>query len=233
MPDNKTFTPTPTPAEIYEKKVEQAEQKLEELQIPERTGIDADTIIKKSTVEKGKEKTFNDDIFSTATEVAELCKDLDSDYWKKNSFDNIVDSLKEKDNDGNITVRKDVIPYLHRLSDLRVQANNMKDILHTVKTGNNRKKSSISVKELDSVMYLAEKLTTKQRRNISDIAGKCKLEDKNGQRYISRDVIDIYCSYMLYHDSDYHIDNVFTACTTKNEDGSDYFNKSARCRKII
>ena len=229
MPDNNIqIEPVQqkTTKDIYNEKVEQAKQKLEEQQIPERTGIDADTIIQKATVEKGKEKTFNDDIFSTATEVAELCKDLESDYWKKNSFDNIVDSLKEKDNDGNITVRKDVIPYLKRLSNLGVQANNMKDILNTVKTGNNRKNSSISVEELDSVMYLADKLTTKQRRNIDGIAGKCKLEDKNGQRYISRDVIDAYCSYMLYHDSDYHIDNVFTACTTKNEDGSDYFNKS-------
>ena len=227
MPDNNIrIEPVQqkTTKDIYNEKVEQAKQKLEEQQIPERTGINADTIIQKSTVEKGKEKNFNDDIFNVAIDVAELCKNLESGYWKKNSFGRIMSTLKEKDDYGNLTVRKDVLPYLQRLSELGVQANNMEDILNTTK--DYRRRSSISTDELDSVMYLADKLTPNQRRHLNNIAGKCKLEDKNGQRYISRDVIDAYCSYMLYHDSDYHIDNVFTACTTKNEDGSDYFNKS-------
>lgn len=225
---NTENAPNPTTEEIYNKKVEQAKQILEELQIPERTKIKADKIINVASYKtKDNTKVFDEKMFDVALEIAELCKDEESDYWREHSFDDIMQRLIDENNYGDINIKNDILPYLKRFKEKDVQATQLRNILDTSIQPNSYGIRRISTDELDSVMYLADKLTTKQRRNIDDIAGKCKLEDKNGQRYISRDVIDAYCSYMLYHDSDYHIDNVFTACTTKNEDGSDYFNKSA------
>lgn len=212
----------------YNEDVKKAEQILESKQIPERTGIKAKTIISHSSyIDEDGNDVFDDELFTAAMGVAELFDGGEGSKIRDGStFIGILRRLKEHDEEGNINVRGDVVPYLAQLKDSGISMNEIDRILYSVRVKDGEV-SRISTKELNEVLYLSGMLPNDKKRNISGIIEKCMLKDKEGNTHISHEMLTCYKRFINSHEDDYDVEHVFKACTSIGDDGSEYFNEDS------